>query len=208
MRNRALFYGVLFIIVAGCLILGCLFLPLFGQPPQKTPVPTVDIGFASGTAGNMSGEVLLYSFDEAIANLEKIDVTNGTKFSAHETGNISILYIQGTDLDTDANAKNWVFAVRLENTTSFVTYDRNGMNRVNWPAGFSGKEIRIDQIILPGVLFDRNRELISKMSPAKSTLSRQLVLESGNYTLTISGQGSPRVLVFDATTGALISSNE
>jgi hypothetical protein len=99
--------------------------------------------------------------------------------------------------------------VQFENTTSLVTYDRQGMNRVNWSAGFSGKEIHIDQIISPGKIFDQNREAISGMSQANGTISRQLVLEGDNYTLTLSGQGAaPQVLVFDAATGALISSHE
>ena len=188
--------------------MGCLSLPFFGQPSQKTPAPPVDIGFTSGIAGNISGEAPLYSFDEAMANLAQINFTSGAKSPANETRNTSILYIMGTGLDTDANAKSWIFAVQFENTTSLVTYDNQGMSRVNWSAGFSGKEIHIDQIISPGKLFDQNQEAISGMSQANSTVSRQLVLEGDNYTLILSGQGASRILMFNATTGVLISSHE
>ncbi len=208
MRNQALLFCVFTSIFAGCLLMGCISLPFFGQTAQKTPVPPVDIGFTSGIAGNMSGESPLYSYDEAMANLAQIGFSYGANFPENDIRNITILYIEGNGLDTDANAKNWIFAVRFENTTSLVTYDRRGINRVNWSAGFSGKGIHIDQIISPGKIFDQNREAISRMPQANIPSHDSWYAEGDNYTLILSGQGAPRVLVFDAATGALISSHE
>jgi len=77
----------------------------------------------------------------------------------------------------------------------------------NSPGSIQRAEIFIDQILSPRELFEKNRAVI--LNPALSgTTTRDLSLSGGNYTVSISGQGSIRTLVFDAKTGVLTSTND
>ena len=75
------------------------------------------------------------------------------------------------------------------------------MNTFDW------KEKYKHQILSPRELFEKNRAAI--LNPAVlGTTTRDLSLRGGNYTVSISGQGSIRTLVFDAKTGVLTSTND
>jgi hypothetical protein len=119
-----------------------------------------------------------------------------------------ILMVSGEGLDDKGNASSWLFIMQYQNSTKFVTYDQYGETIINWSGGYPREEVFPDQVVPPGTLFDQNRNSIFKTPQAISTESRRLVLLGSDYTLTIKGQNSSRILVFDAKTGALTSSND
>jgi hypothetical protein len=121
---------------------------------------------------------------------------------------IHIQMVSGENLDDTGNASSWLFIVRYQNKTKFVTYDRDGETILDWSGGYPREEVFPNQVVSPGTLFDQNRDSIFKTPQAISTESRRLVLSGDTYTLTIRGRDSSRILVFDAKTGALTSSND
>jgi hypothetical protein len=194
----------LMLILAGCLIMGCSSLPFLGQPQQATPSQIS--GF---TAGNQTDEPSTYNnFENVISDLAQIAFADSNGTVANGPQGNEIVYISARELDTTGNASSWIFAVRHANTTSIVTYNHYGRTIVSWPAGFSGTVISTDQIVTPRGLIDHNRVLISGNQSTNETLSQGLVLENGTYTLTQSGQGTSRTLMFNATTGVQIASQE
>lgn len=191
------------LIFAGCLVMGCSSLPFMGQPQQGTFTQVT--GFAPG---NQSYEPPSYtSFNNAISNLAEVEFADSNGTFSGAAREKEILYIQGDGVDSSGNADRWMFAVHHANTTSLVTYNHGGRSIVSWPVGFSGPVIHTDQIIFPRNLMDQNNGLISGYQSANETLSWKMVLENGNYTLSPSG-GASRILIFNATTGVLISSHE
>ena len=115
--------------------------------------------------------------------------------------------IRGNKLNENGDAKSWTFAVRHNNRTSMVTYDQHGQKSLPGP-GTSPGEIKIDSVISPGDLFLKNRAAIIRDPGNNLTVSQDLVLSMNNYTLTQYGGGTKRVMIFDAKTGALTSSND
>ncbi|MFA7694980.1 MAG: hypothetical protein WCX63_05555 [Methanoregula sp.] len=203
MHIREYGYFSLTLILAGCLTMGCSSLPFIGQP-QDTSIDMT--GFTSGNQSDNSPDYT--NFDSILADIANIEFPESINMSVNGTPEKEILFIQGDGIDMTGNASSWMVAVRYANTTSLVTYDHNSRNVVSWPAGFSGPAIQTDQIISPGGLIEDNRDLIFKDRITNETLSDKLVLEEGNYTFTRSGQGASRILIFNATTGVLISSHE
>jgi hypothetical protein len=201
-RVYVLFSLALFL--AGALIMGCITLPFFGQPPQETSKPVS--GFTS--INNPYKSPTYNNFDDAISDLAGLELAGNSSTNAIVSPEKEVLYISGRRLDSSGNASTWIFAVRYANTTFIVTYNHNSRSIVNWPAGFSGPVIKTDQIITPSELMDRNRALILGNWSANETFSQDLVLQGDNYTLTQSGHGASRNLLFNAVTGVLISSYE
>jgi len=186
----------LLLVLAGCLIMGCSSLLFQGGTPQETPAPAA--GFS---AGNVSAEPASYTnFNDAVTDLAGLGF--GGSAAAKGAG---IRYLMGSGVNATGDANSWIFAVDITNNTSFITYDHHGRTIVNASRWTPGPVIAIDRILTPRQLFDYNRAVITANQSANSTLSQKLVLEEGNYTLTQSGQGSPRILVFNATTGVQIA---
>jgi len=184
--------------------MGCSSLPFSSSPQQDASDQLSGI-----TPGNQPDENPGYNnFDLIISDISKTEFTENINISANSTLENKILYIQAEGVDTTGNATRWIVAVQHTNTTSLVTYDHNGRSIVNWPGRFSGPVIQTDQIVDPRKLVDDNRDLIFGDRITNETLPRRLVLNDGNYTLTQSGQGASRILIFNATTGVLISSHE
>ena len=186
----------LLLILAGGLIMGCSSLPFTGGHLQETPAP------ASGfSAGNVSSEPASYNnFDDAVADLNGLGFVMSTNSSG--TG---IRYVMGNDMDASGDASSWIFAVDTTNSTSFVTYNHNGRTIITASRWTPGPVIAIDRVLTPRQLFNYDRAIITINQSANGSLSQKLVLEEGNYTLTQSGQGSPRILIFNATTGVQIA---
>jgi len=199
-KGRCAFF---ILVLAGCLTAGCSYFPFFS--PQNKEVPNINIGF---TSTNFSPLHNTYSFDEVTGRLAFVAPDTGNSTQTNTTEENHILYIRGTDMDETGAAESWMFAVRHGNQTSLVTFDSRGKTISDGSAGFKGQEIFLDQIVTPGMLFDRNRAAILKTQPENSSGSTELELWGGNYTLTIAGQNKTRVLIFDAKTGALILSND
>ena len=203
MRKGRFAFFILVLVLAGCLTAGCSFLPFF--TPQNKEIPKINVGF---TSTNFSPSHVTYSFDEATGRLAALalDVGNGTQTNTTEEKHI--LYIRGIGVDETGAADSWMFAVRYGNRTSLVTYDSRGETVSARSTGFDGQEIFLNQIVSPGMLFDRNRAAIFNTQEEYTQESTDLELWGGNYTLTVTGQNKTRILIFDAKTGALNLSND
>ncbi|MFA4860115.1 hypothetical protein [Methanoregula sp.] len=145
----------------------------------------------------------MLSFKDVEAQLARVVLDVGDGSAVNASSDKEILYVRGNNLDNNGQARSWTFVVRHANRTSIVTVDQKGLNLAAWNGEFRQKEIRLDSIILPEDLFLKNRDAITGDN---RTGSRDLVLSMDRYTLTTSGTTN-RVLVFDAKTGALMSSH-
>jgi len=204
MRGAAyVLFIIVLVVVAGFIVSYGIF-PFFNS---KTPaiMKSIDIGF---TSNNYSYEPTLYNFQRVVASIDAISFENNNKTGQNVTYDTRIMYILGENLNENADAASWMFAIRYGNLTSVVNFDRSGESIVDWPSEFPGQEIQMDQIILPQELFYRNKALIFNGEQDNITLSKELALTGNNYTLTLSGKDKKRILQFDAHSGALISSND
>jgi hypothetical protein len=204
MRRAAYVLFITVLIVAAGFIVSYGIFPFFGP---KTPVTTnsINIGF---TSNNHSYEPTLYNFQRVAARVDAISFENNNKTGLNITYDTRIMYILGENLNENADAASWMFAIRHGNQTSVINFDRSGESIVDWPSEFPGQEIQMDQIILPQELFYRNKALIFNGDQDNITLSKELALTGNNYTLTLSGNDKKRILQFDAQSGALTSSND
>jgi|WetSurMetagenome_2_1015567.scaffolds.fasta_scaffold90322_3 hypothetical protein len=206
MKNAAyIFFPML--IVAACFLAGC-----SSSPPSDTATPAathtpVNVGM---TASTVEEEYRNFSFEEVTDSISALGfdpyIPPSQSHGTNQTVDKHIMLIRGDHLDENARATSWLFIVRHDNKTAFVTYDHLGETVMNWGGSYPKEEIFPDQVVPPKTLFDQNRAEIFKGSTVNDTDSRMLELTGGNYTLTITGQGAPRILVFDAKSGALRSS--
>ena len=204
MRKVAyVFFFILFVVAIIVMIGGNPF-SFFNRSPQATH-SKVDVGFV---VLNQSDEFERVNFEDIAPNVPYSGVNLEDSTSVNTTEKTHIQLIRGYNLDARGNAISWIFVVRQRNQVSLVTYDRYGEKVNAWLGGYPEKEIIISQIIPPREIFNRNREQIFPTSQAITTESRELALAEGTYYLTITGQGKTRILVFDANTGALTSSND
>ena len=202
MRSDIPFF-LTFVLLAGCVTAGCSSLPFFGVQNKEAPV--INVGF---TSTNFPAGHGIYSFDDVTGRLSAASVDEGNNSPTNTTGEKQILYIRGIHVDEKGAAASWMFAVRDGNRTSLVTYDDRGETMSDVSAGFSGKEILLDQIVTPPQLLERNGAIIFKTQPENRSEVMDLELWGDNYTLTMAGRDRTRILIFDAKTGALTVSND
>jgi hypothetical protein len=140
------------------------------------------------------------SFDIALHNLPayRPDALNESYFTP------PIYYFTGLDVDGSGDARNWIFGVGNTTGTRMLAYDGNGWIAIPWNAPPGSEEIAFDSIISPGQLFSKNREVIIGNPSSSLTEKRDLELNKGVYTLTITSGDTNRILTFNATTGELI----
>lgn len=198
--RRVAYVNVIFsilLVLACCFITGCT-----DSSQQEQKKANIGVSF-----DNTPDEARNYSFEEVISSiyLAPFDPTAYEPLHPDET---HILMVSGENLNDKGNASSWMFIVQYQNTTKFVTYDQYGETILDWSGGYPREEVFPNQVVSPGTLFDQNRDSIFKTPQAISTESRRLVLSGDSYTLTIRGRDSSRILVFDAKTGALTSSND
>jgi hypothetical protein len=199
-RGFLVFFAVL--LFCGCLIMGCSSLPFIGSPQQETPQHNAGFSFTNITFASPDS----IRFDDAISDLTQIEYAGTGEAPLNGTPEKEILYLRGDLVNTTGNANSWMFIVRNQNTTFFVTYSRNGRSISDWPAGFNGTAIPMDTMVPLGDLFDENQTALFAGQETNSTGAWEVIMENGNYTLTSMGTGSSRILVFNATSGVLISS--
>jgi hypothetical protein len=219
MSKTAMVFSILLLVVASCFIAGCSSLPFSGTsaasetPPSGTP--------RNGDAG-LSGQGLIgdssrLRFDDAAAEIfsaDRVSQWNDTPVNESAgTGGAArpekhIKYIRGTNLDENGDASSWTYIIEHGDQFSIVTYNNGAVSMSNSPGTLQRADIVINQIMTPRDLFTKNHDLIVNTTRTGSVVTRDLSLSGGNYSLTISGHGTPRILVFDAKTGALTSSND
>lgn len=189
------------LLFCGCMLMGCSSLPFTDRTQQETPQHTV--GFSSGNLSTDSPEYT--NFADALSDLTQIEYTGTGNATPNVTPEKGILYIRGDDVDSTGNARSWMFVVRNQNDTTFVTYTRNGRSIAGWSAGFNGTIIPEDKIFPIRDLFDQNHAAIFEGQVSNTTGSWDIIMENGNYTLTTHGAGVSRPQTFNATSGVLIS---
>jgi len=121
------------------------------------------------------------------------------------SSHITIHYIRGTSIDTEGRATKWAFGIRYENQSALLYYDVSGWYSVPWQGEFPGQEIRNGSFVPPKDLVRKNIGILFGSAPQKD-LIQLLELRNGIYTVTLKQQDRQQILLFDATTGALIPS--
>ena len=201
MRRRTYVIFSIALVLACCFIAGCSIL----SPSNSAPEERVNGGVSFD---NTFDEARNYSFEEVISDIYLSPIEGLDRDSPPIIEEMHFLSVSGEGLDGTGNASSWTVVLQYKNQTEFITYDRFGKEVTDWSLGYSGKEVFPAEVISPGTLFNQNRERIFKTPQAISTESRNIELSGGTYTLTILGGNNPRILVFDAKTGALTSSND
>ena len=197
-------------------ILGLLSLILcsacVSQPPANQTTRQ-DAGLTQTTT--VPVDSLRISFEEAKAKLADYRIN-----ALNESGNVipvkyirrdldlsgnatTVNYMRSRDLDESGDAIGWIFGVYNGDKAEFLTYDRTGWTVIA-NATIPSEAIALDTIVSPGFLFKMNKEMISGNSSPTIPERRDIELQRGIYTLTITSGSTTRTLTFNATTGALI----
>ncbi|MDO8872272.1 MAG: hypothetical protein Q7V05_06030 [Methanoregula sp.] len=157
-------------------------------------------GFNGGLSQITTREISPYiSFGEAKQEFEGY---TGNITSAEK---LPVYYILIRDVDDSGNALNWLFGVRQSTGTELLIYDRTGWKINPWNATLPSEEIMLNRVIPLGTLFIQNKDIIFNASSPSIPERRDLVLKQGIYTLTINSGSTSRILMFNATTGVLMS---
>ena len=156
--------------------------------------PVVNVGLSQVTTPEISPYI---SFEEA---KQKFEDYNGAE-------KLPVYYIFSRDVDISGNATTWLFGVRQGTGTKLLMYDRTGWKTIPWNATLPSEEIMLNQGVSPGTLFSQNKQVILSTSSPSIPERRDLVLKQGMYTLTINSGSASRTLMFNSTTGVLITSN-
>ena len=184
-RNIPQIFAILLLTIL-VLCSGCVF------PGSEKPV--VNGGLSQITTPEISPYI---SFEEA---KQKFEDYNGAE-------KLPVYYIFSRDVDGSGNAESWLFGVRQSTGTELLMYDRTGWKTIPWNASLPSEEIMLNQGVSPGTLFSQNKQVILSTSSPSIPERRDLVLKQGMYTLTINSGSASRTLMFNATTGVLITSN-
>lgn len=169
---------------------GCVSQSSEGQAPRQ------DTGF---TQPSLLAETGRISFDEAKARLTdyRLNVLN-------EYGNgTRVNYLRSRDLDEYGNATGWIFGVYTGQEAEFLLFDRIGWTTIP-NATIPKDEIDLDTIVSPGVLFTKNKAILSGAISPSVPERRDIELQEGIYKLTITSGSTGRTLAFNASTGVLI----
>jgi len=167
---------------------------------QSSPNQTLqkNSGFTQIT---QSADASRISFDEARQKLREYgsDLLN-------EPGNPTVVYyILARDVDGSGNAMSWIFGVKQGTRSGLMVFDRSGWTTIPWYATLPSEVIDIDSIASPDMVFRQNNAVIIGNSPPSVSERRDLELQRGVYTLTITSDGAGRILTFNAKTGVLIT---
>ena len=154
----------------------------------------VNVGLSQVTTPEISPYI---SFEEA---KQKFEDYNGAE-------KLPVYYIFSRDVDSSGNAESWLFGVRQSTGTELLMYDRTGWKTIPWNVTLPSEKVMLDKVISPGTLFSQNKGVIFVASSTPVTERRDIVLKEGIYTLTINSGSTSRTLMFNATTGVLITSN-
>ena len=196
-------------------ILGLLSLILCSACVSQPPANQTTRQDAGLTQTTVPVDNLRISFEEAKARLADYRIN-----ALNESGNVipvkyirrdldlsgnatTVNYMRARDLDLSGDATGWIFGVYTGNKAEFLVYDRTGWTTIA-NATLPSEAIVLDTIVSPDFLFEKNKEMISENSSPAIPERRDIELQRGIYTLTITSGSTSRTLTFNATTGALI----
>jgi len=183
---------IFIVLVLSALIFGtgCVSQSSEGQAPRQ------DTGF---TQPSLLAETGRISFDEAKARLTdyRLNVLN-------EYGNgTRVNYLRSRDVDEYGNATGWIFGVYTGQGAEFLLFDRIGWTTIP-NATIPKDEIDLDTIVSPGVLFTKNKAILTGTISPSVPARRDIELQQGLYKLTITSGSTRKTLAFNASTGVLI----
>jgi len=142
------------------------------------------------------------SFEEAYQNLKDYRVDS----SSVSPDNKRIYYILARDVDDSGNAMSWVFGVNNGMGDRLLIYEKSGWTVFpNSNPTLPSNEILIDSIISPGNLITSNKAIIARTLTSTIPDRKDLELQEGIYKLNVYSGNSGKVIMFNATSGALIT---
>ncbi|OPX65485.1 MAG: hypothetical protein A4E33_00128 [Methanoregula sp. PtaB.Bin085] len=219
MRRSAAVFFVVLLVLASCSIAGCSSLPFSGGA-AATPTPQKEAGTGAPASG-LSREPVRSAVSERLdlnSTIQRMftgDVLNDEDRIAANESPVKTMpekkfkAIRGRDLDENGYARSWTFVIEHGDIYSVVMFSGNKVQVSDSPGMLSQSVIDTSKIMLPRELFDKNRAVISNTTRTGIPVTRDLSISDGRATLTIRGSsGVTRILVFDATTGVLNSSND
>ena len=142
------------------------------------------------------------SFEEAYQNLKDYRVDS----SSVSPDNKRIYYILARDVDDSGNAMSWVFGLNYGMGERLLIYEKSGWTVFpNSNPTLPSNEILIDSITSPGNLITTNKAIIAKTLASTIPDRKDLELQEGIYKLNLYSGNSGKVIMFNATSGALIT---
>jgi hypothetical protein len=187
---RAIF--VISALVALVLCSACV-LPSFGEQKKQE---------GGLTQVTVRADTSRISFEEAYQNLKdyRLDSTSGS------AENKKIYYILARDVDDSGNAVSWVFGVNSGTNQSLLIYDKSGWTVFPYSNPMlTSQEILIENIVSPGNVITSNKAIVARTLSSIIPDRKDLELQEGIYKLNIYSGNSGKVIMFNATSGALIS---
>jgi len=144
------------------------------------------------------------SNQERISLENAINVLNSHDFKAlTANGNYTVHYIHGENIDSSGNADNWILAVKTNQSQFYFQFKDGVYSYYPWNEQNISKPILVDKIIMPDKIFAQHRNLIDDILGSPGITRREIQLENGIYTLTVT-TSSPKDYSFDAYSGAII----
>jgi hypothetical protein len=116
----------------------------------------------------------------------------------------NVNYMLSRDMDDQGNARTWIFGVSGEKGPVYLVNDNAGWTTIE-NVTLPPEKTSLDTIVTPENLLRQNSAAILNNTATGVTERRDLELQRGVYTLTVISGSSTRILIFNATTGALIS---
>jgi hypothetical protein len=202
MSKTAMVILTVLLVLASCFISGCSSLPFSGPPPSESP-KKINVGL-SGT--DRTQQIQKYNFENCILGISSDDLFPvGEETPANASREMHIKSVRGTDLDENGDAGSWAFTAEHGNQISIITYNRQGRFVINAQGTINRTDIIPSEIISPRELLEKNHASIFNAAGPGTTGTMDISLSEGYYSLTISGNGTPHTMIFDAKTGVLRS---
>jgi len=236
MRETSVVFFSLMLVLASSFIAGCSSLPFASETPAPSVTTAKIVSSGQGTTDAAALESIAlsqrYAFEDILENLNDLDLNirqPGNSFEVQETagrvmpgenmsesvpdsavppatGTKQIKQVRGGNLDEHGAAASWTLIVEQDGRVSIVSISHQGTTYTGSPGTVNLPEIKPDQIISPAKLFEKNHDLIFNTGKTGTSVTRDISLVSGNYTVTISDKRGPaEILTFNAKTGVLIS---
>jgi len=112
-----------------------------------------------------------------------------------------IYTIVGKDVDASGAATTWIYGIRHAGGASFLIFDENGWHTIPASDTFPGTMIDPGSLVNVSGLFLDHPDLFA----AQGITDRQIEISENRIRVTVrEGTATPRISIFDATTGALI----
>jgi hypothetical protein len=159
-------------------------------------ISTINVGLRIIPDTSQSRRIAFEEVIEQLPNAQLGNMEPLSKFTIH--------YFRGRDLDYEGRASIWLFGVLFDNRSALMYYDASGWQSTPWDGGELDREIIPGSFVPPGDIIRGNAGLLSGPEQTQKGLIKDMDLNNGRYTVTITRQEKQEIFVFDADSGALI----